>query len=60
MFLDIINAGGLPLLMMIKKIFNDNINMCILLAKIISNISLHSEYLQDIFQAGKLMLRFQF
>ncbi|OAD56460.1 Protein SERAC1 [Eufriesea mexicana] len=49
---DIIDAGGLPLLMVLKKIFNDNINVCILLAKIISNISLHSEYLQDIFQAG--------
>ncbi|XP_054013372.1 protein SERAC1 [Hylaeus anthracinus] len=49
---DIVDAGGLPILMMIKKIFKDNINMCILLAKIISNISLHSEYLQEIFQAG--------
>ncbi|XP_024222469.1 protein SERAC1 [Bombus impatiens] len=49
---DIIDAGGLPLLMIIKKIFNDNINICILLAKIISNISLHSMYLQDIFQSG--------
>ncbi|CAK9797149.1 Protein SERAC1 [Anthophora quadrimaculata] len=49
---DIVDAGGLPLLMIIKKIFHDNINVCILLAKIISNISLHSEYLKDIFQAG--------
>ncbi|KAK9310319.1 hypothetical protein QLX08_000325 [Tetragonisca angustula] len=49
---DIIDAGGLPLLMIIKKIFNDNVNICILLAKIISNISLHSIYLQDIFQSG--------
>lgn len=49
---DIIDGGGLSLLMIIKKIFNDNINMCILLAKIISNISLHTKYLQDIFQAG--------
>ncbi|XP_076659101.1 protein SERAC1 isoform X3 [Halictus rubicundus] len=49
---DIVEAGGLPILMMLKKIFNDNINMCILLAKIISNISLHSEYLEQVFQAG--------
>ncbi|CAL7936144.1 unnamed protein product [Xylocopa violacea] len=49
---DIIDAGGLPLLMLIKKIFLDNTDVCILLAKIISNISLHSEYLEDIFQAG--------
>ncbi|KZC14051.1 PREDICTED: protein SERAC1-like [Dufourea novaeangliae] len=49
---DIVEAGGLQVLMMIKKIFNDNINICILLAKIISNISLHSEYLEQIFQAG--------
>ncbi|XP_078052257.1 protein SERAC1 isoform X3 [Augochlora pura] len=49
---DIVEAGGLPLLMILKKIFNNDINMCILLAKIISNISLHSEYLEQVFQAG--------
>ncbi|XP_076619639.1 protein SERAC1 [Colletes latitarsis] len=49
---DIVDAGGLSILMIIKQIFNDNINVYILLAKIISNISLHSEYLQEIFQAG--------
>lgn len=49
---DIVDAGGLPILMIIKKIFNNDINMYILLAKIISNISLHSEYLEEIFQAG--------
>ncbi|XP_017887631.1 protein SERAC1-like isoform X1 [Ceratina calcarata] len=49
---DIVIAGGLPLLMLIKRMFNDNINVCILLAKTISNISLHSEHLDDIFQSG--------
>ncbi|XP_003702109.2 protein SERAC1 [Megachile rotundata] len=49
---DILDAGGLPLLMILKKIFCNNINVCILLAKIISNLSLHSEYLEQIFQSG--------
>ncbi|XP_034181766.2 protein SERAC1 [Osmia lignaria lignaria] len=49
---DIADVGGLPVLMIIKKFFQNNINICILLAKIISNISLHSEYLEQFFQAG--------
>ena len=49
---NIVDAGGLPVLMIIKKVFSDNVDMCMLLAKIISNISLHSEYLANIFQAG--------
>ncbi|XP_076248337.1 protein SERAC1 [Calliopsis andreniformis] len=49
---DIVDAGGLPILMILKKMFNNNIDVCILLAKIISNISLHSEYLEHIFQSG--------
>ncbi|XP_076666289.1 protein SERAC1 isoform X2 [Andrena cerasifolii] len=49
---NIVDAGGLSVLMIIKKVFSDNVDMCILLAKIISNISLHSEYLENIFQAG--------
>ncbi|XP_031826616.1 protein SERAC1 isoform X2 [Nomia melanderi] len=49
---DIVDAGGLSVLMILKKIFNNNINICVLLAKTISNISLHSEYLEQIFQAG--------
>lgn len=51
-FLDIVNAGGLQILMLIYKIFNNNIDMCIILANILSNISLHTEYLDDFFQSG--------
>lgn len=49
---DIINAGGLQILQYIYKIFSDNIDICILLAQILSNISLHTEYLDDIFKSG--------
>lgn len=51
-FLDIVNAGGLQILMLIYKIFSNNIDMCIILANILSNISLHTEYLDDFFQSG--------
>lgn len=49
---DIVNAGGLQTLMIVKKMFHDNTSVCVLLAKILSNISLHSEYLEDIFKSG--------
>ncbi|XP_015598964.1 protein SERAC1 isoform X2 [Cephus cinctus] len=49
---DIVDAGGLPILMNVQKLVGDNINICILLAKIISNISLHEEYLNDLFRSG--------
>jgi len=53
-FLDLIEAGALPLLMAIKKICNDDIEVCILLARILANISLHSEYLENIYESGKI------
>ncbi|XP_014602802.1 PREDICTED: protein SERAC1-like [Polistes canadensis] len=49
---DIVNAGGLEILMLIYKIFSNNIEMCTILANILSNISLHTEYLDDFFRSG--------
>ncbi|XP_066591524.1 protein SERAC1 isoform X2 [Prorops nasuta] len=49
---DLVKSGGLLILMKIQKILHKNIDMCILLAKILSNISLHNEYLEDIFKSG--------
>jgi len=57
-FLDLINAGALPILTAIQKICNDDVEMCILLARILSNISLHSEYLETIYESGKIDLIF--
>lgn len=56
--LDLINAGALPILTAIQKICNDDIEICILLARILSNISLHSEYLETIYESGKINLIF--
>lgn len=52
--LDLITAGALPILIAIQKICNNDIEVCILLAKILSNISLHSEYLNSIYESGKI------
>ncbi|KAK0085773.1 hypothetical protein PV326_005798 [Microctonus aethiopoides] len=49
---DVADAGGLPVLMDVQKKFSNNINVCILLAKIISSLSLHPEYLEDLFRSG--------
>ncbi|XP_043278487.1 protein SERAC1 isoform X2 [Venturia canescens] len=49
---DIADVGGLPILIDVQKIFANNMEICILLAKIISNLSLHCEYLEDIFRSG--------
>lgn len=56
--LDLINAGALPILTMIQKICSDDVDMCILLARILSNMSLHSEYLEAIYESGKPVLIF--
>lgn len=56
--LDLISTGALPILTVIQKIFSDDIEMCILLARILSNISLHSEYLETIYESGKTHLIF--
>ncbi|XP_012055483.1 PREDICTED: protein SERAC1 [Atta cephalotes] len=48
----LIKAGALPILTAIQKICNDDIEICILLARILSNISLHSEYLETIYESG--------
>ncbi|XP_050458776.1 protein SERAC1 [Cataglyphis hispanica] len=48
----LINAGALPILIAIQKLCGDDIEICILLAKILSNISLHSEYLNNIYESG--------
>ncbi|XP_015109817.1 protein SERAC1 [Diachasma alloeum] len=45
-------AGGLPVLMEVQQRFSNDIDLSILLAKIISNLSLHSEYLDDIYRSG--------
>lgn len=49
---DFADAGGLPVLIDVQKKFSNNINICILLAKIISNLTMHEEYLEDIFKSG--------
>ncbi|KAF7390170.1 hypothetical protein HZH68_012027 [Vespula germanica] len=49
---DIVNADGLRILMLIYKIFSNDIEMCVILANILSNISLHTEYLDDFFRSG--------
>ncbi|XP_051172225.1 protein SERAC1 isoform X2 [Leptopilina boulardi] len=49
---DVADVGGLAVLMNIQNKFKDNFNMKILLAKILSNLSLHSDYLDDIFRSG--------
>lgn len=48
----LVNAGALPILTAIQKIYSDDIEICILLAKILSNISLYSEYLNSIYESG--------
>ena len=53
---DVADAGGLAILMKIQKMFSHNVDISILLAKIISNLSLHSEYLDDIFKSGKKII----
>jgi len=53
-FLDLIEAGALPILIAIKKMCGDDIEISILLARILSNISLHSEYLENIYESGKI------
>lgn len=53
-FADIADAGGLPILVDVQKMFGDDIEVCIFLAKIISNLSLHQEYLDDLFRSGKI------
>ncbi|XP_011506367.1 PREDICTED: protein SERAC1 isoform X2 [Ceratosolen solmsi marchali] len=49
---DIVDVGGLQILMNIYKLLGDNIDICALIAKILSNISLNPEYLEDIFRSG--------
>ncbi|KAL0099697.1 hypothetical protein PUN28_019834 [Cardiocondyla obscurior] len=48
----LINAGALPILTALQKICSDDVEICILLARILSNISLHSEYLENIYESG--------
>lgn len=48
----LIDAGALPILQAVQKICSDDVEMCILLARILSNISLHSEYLENIYESG--------
>lgn len=48
----LVDAGALPILIMIQKMFSDDVEMCILLARIISNISLHPKYLDSIYESG--------
>ncbi|XP_025158727.1 protein SERAC1 isoform X2 [Harpegnathos saltator] len=48
----LVDAGVLPILTAIQKICKDDTEVCVLLARIISNVSLHSEYLENIFESG--------
>lgn len=54
--LDMIKAGGLPILMKVQNMFGENLDICILLAKILSNVSLNKDCIQDIYQSGKNQL----
>lgn len=45
-------AHGLSILIDVKNIFSDNIEVLILVAKIISNLSLHLDCIDDLFVAG--------
>ncbi|XP_008212677.1 protein SERAC1 [Nasonia vitripennis] len=49
---DVADAGGLQILMNVYKLVGDNVDICSLIAKILSNLSLHPEYLEDIFRSG--------
>ncbi|KAJ8680523.1 hypothetical protein QAD02_016310 [Eretmocerus hayati] len=49
---DLADAGALQVLLNVYKHLGDNVDICILIAKIISNLSSHPEYLNDIFQSG--------
>lgn len=53
---DVADIGGLKLLMDIYKIVGNNVDVCSLMAKILSNLSLHPEYLEDIFRSGNIFL----
>ncbi|XP_011352205.1 protein SERAC1 isoform X2 [Ooceraea biroi] len=48
----LVDAGALPLLIAIEKMCGDDVEVCILLARILSNVSLHSEYLGSIYESG--------
>ncbi|XP_077259175.1 protein SERAC1 isoform X1 [Temnothorax americanus] len=48
----LIDAGALPILTAIQKICSDDVEMCVLLARILSNMCLHSEYLEAIYESG--------
>jgi hypothetical protein len=50
--LDIVEVGGLKILMNVYKLLGDDNDICILIAQILSNISLYPEYLEDIFRSG--------
>ena len=52
---DVVKAGALEILMNVYKYVGDNVEICIFLAKIISNLSLHTEYLEDIFKSGSYL-----
>ncbi|XP_012284390.2 protein SERAC1 [Orussus abietinus] len=49
---DIIDAKGLSVLMDVQKLFPADLDISVLLAEVLSNISIHSEYLDDIFRSG--------
>lgn len=50
---DIVQMNGLPLLMELYKRYKDNTNIVMSLVKIISNVSMYPELLQDIYRSGK-------
>ncbi|KAL7303931.1 hypothetical protein TKK_0004049 [Trichogramma kaykai] len=49
---DVADAGGLKILMNIYKLVGNDIEICAFIAKILSNLSLFPEYLEDIFKSG--------
>lgn len=44
--------------MNVYKLVGDNVETCALIAKVLSNLSLHPEYLNDIFQSGNLRISY--
>jgi hypothetical protein len=54
LFADIVNLGGLPLIVKLCKHFEDDINVTIMLVNLLSNISVQDGMLQHFFVTGKM------
>lgn len=57
---DIAAMDGLPLLMQVYHGFQNNMDICITLCKLISNISLFPETLDSMYKSGKSLLLYKY